>query len=152
MSQGGAARQHSDGRAWSRRTQEIDNATRASLASSVPGVPLVEGRWVADYPDSDNFVVAARTDYWPPNGFGAAFAGDAKTDELVRRARLEQNPTRRKALYRELEMYFHDQYSILMVAEPSGVLNEWNARATWVKGFEYNPMFHPLYYGAFRLK
>jgi len=35
-----------------------------------------------------------------------------------------------------------------MVAEASGVLNPWNARATTVKGFDYNPMFHPLYYGV----
>jgi peptide/nickel transport system substrate-binding protein len=132
--------------------EEVDRATLASMQTSVPGVPLIEGRWVADYPDPDNFVVAARTDYWPPNGFGAAFAGDAKTDDLVMRGRLEQNPDRRKTIYRELELYFRDQYSIIMVAEPSGVLNVWNARATWTRGFEYNPMFHPMYHGVYRLK
>jgi ABC-type transport system substrate-binding protein len=116
----------------------------------VPGAPLIEGRWVGDFPDPDNFVTSARTDYWPPNGFGAAFAGDAKTDSLVERGRMEQDPARRRAIYRELELYFHDQYSILMVAEPSGVLNRWNARAAWVEGFEYNPMFHPLFYDTFK--
>jgi ABC-type transport system substrate-binding protein len=126
--------------------EEIDRATLSSIQTSVPGVPLVEGRWFADYPDPDNFVVAARSDYWPPNGFGAAFAGDAKTDDLVVRGRVAQDPTRRKTIYRELELYFRERYPIIMVAETSGVLNEWNARATWVNGFEYNPMFHPLYY------
>jgi peptide/nickel transport system substrate-binding protein len=128
--------------------EEIDRATLSSIQTSVPGVPLLEARWFADYPDPDNFVVAARSDYWPPNGFGAAFAGDAKTDDLVVRGRVAQDPARRKEIYRQLELYFRDRYPIIMVAEASGVLNPWNARATTVKGFEYNPMFHPLYYGA----
>lgn len=130
--------------------QEVDQATLSSMQTSVPGAPLVEGRWVGDFPDPDNFVTSARTDYWPPNGFGAAFAGDARTDSLVERGRREQDPERRRAIYRDLELYFRDQYSIIMVAEPSGVLNEWNARANWVAGFEFNPMFHPLYYNVFK--
>jgi len=130
--------------------EEINQATLSSMQTSVPGVPLIEGRWVGDFPDADNFVTAARTDYWPPNGYGASFAGDAMTDGLIERGRLEQDLERRKAVYRELELYFRDQYSILMVAEPSGVLNKWNARASWVGGFEYNPMFHPLFYDTFK--
>jgi ABC-type transport system substrate-binding protein len=130
--------------------QEIDQATLSSLQTSVPGVPLIEGRWVGDFPDPDNFIFSARTDYWPPKGFGAGFAGDAKTDGLVERGRMEQDPARRRAIYRELELYFRDQYAVLMVAEPAGVLNRWNARAAWVGGFEYNPMFHPLFYETYK--
>lgn len=130
--------------------QEIDQATLSSLQTSVPGVPLIEGRWVGDFPDPDNFIFSARTDYWPPKGFGAAFAGDAKSDGLIERGRMEQDASRRRAIYRELEMYFRDQYSILMVAEPAGVLNKWNARASWVGGFQFNPMFHPMFYETFK--
>lgn len=126
--------------------QEIDNATLSSIQTSTPGVPLVEARWFVDYPDPDNFINAAWTKYWPPNGYGSAFAGDEKTDRLIEDARVETNQDRRKALYRELELYFHEQASIIMVAQGHGALNPWNARATWVKGFEYNPMIHPLYW------
>jgi len=126
--------------------EEIDRATLSSIQTSEPGVPIVEARWFPDYPDADNFINAARTDYWPPSGYGAAFAGDATTDDLVQRGRSEQDPAAREAIYRELELYFHEQAAIVMRAESSGAINPWNARAEWVQGFEYNPMIHPLYY------
>lgn len=130
--------------------EEIDQATLSSLQTSEPGVPIVESRWFPDYPDPDNFINAARTDYWPPSGYGAAFAGDETTDDLIQRGRTEQDPEKRTELYRELELYFHDQASILMLAEPSGAINPWNGRATWVQGFEVNPMIHPLYYPVWK--
>jgi ABC-type transport system substrate-binding protein len=126
--------------------EEIDQATLSSLQTTAPGVPIVESRWFPDYPDPDNFINAARTDYWPPEGYGAAFAGDETTDDLIARGRTEQDPEKRTEIYRELEMHFHDQASILMLAELSGAINPWNGRAEWVQGFEVNPMIHPLYY------
>jgi peptide/nickel transport system substrate-binding protein len=132
--------------------EEIDQATLASIQTSAPGVPLVEARWFPDYPDPDNFINAAWPDYWPPTGYGSAFAGDAKTEDLIKRGRVEPDPVRRKAIYRDLELYFRDQYSTIMLAEISGAINPWNARATWVKGLEQNPMIHPLYYSAYVLK
>jgi peptide/nickel transport system substrate-binding protein len=128
--------------------EEIDQATLSSLQTSEPGVPIVEARWFPDYPDPDNFINAARTDYWPPEGYGAAFAGDDTTDDLVARGRTEQDPEQRAEIYRELELHFHDQASILMLAELSGAINPWNGRAEWVQGFEVNPMIHPLYYNV----
>lgn len=130
--------------------EEIDQATLSSLQTSEPGVPIVEARWFPDYPDPDNFINAARTDYWPPEGYGAAFAGDEKTDELIQSGRSEQDSAARAAIYEELERYFHEQASILMLAELSGAINPWNGRATWVQGFEVNPMIHPLYYGVYK--
>jgi peptide/nickel transport system substrate-binding protein len=130
--------------------EEIDQATLSSLQTSEPGVPIVEARWFPDYPDADNFINAARTDYWPPEGYGAAFAGDETTDDLIERGRVEQDPEARVEIYRELELYFHDQASILMLAELSGAINPWNGRATWVQGFEDNPMIHPLYYNVYK--
>lgn len=132
--------------------EEVDRATLASLQTSAPGVPLVEARWFPDYPDADNFINAARPDYWPPSGYGAAFAGDAKTADLIQRGRSEQDPAKRKAIYRDLELSFREQYSTLMLVELAGAINPWNGRATWVKGFEYNPMIHPLYYSVYKLK
>ena len=130
--------------------EEIDQATLSSLQTSAPGVPIVEARWFPDYPDPDNFINAARTDYWPPEGYGSAFAGDEKTDDLIERGRVEQDPDKRAEIYGELERYFHDQASILMLAELSGAINPWNGRATWVQGFEVNPMIHPLYYTVYK--
>jgi ABC-type transport system substrate-binding protein len=112
----------------------------------------VEARWFPDYPDPDNFINAAWPDYWPPTGYGSAFAGDAKTEDLIKRGRVEPDPVRRKAIYRDLELYFRDQYSTIMLAEISGAINPWNGRATWVKGLEQNPMIHPMYYSAYVLK
>jgi peptide/nickel transport system substrate-binding protein len=112
--------------------EEIDQATLASLQTTAPGVPIVEARWFPDYPDPDNFINAALTSYWPPDG------------------RVEQDPEARAEIYGELEIYFHEQASILMLAEPSGAINPWNGRATWVQGFEVNPMIHPLYYPVYK--
>ncbi len=126
--------------------EEIDAATLSSIQTSAPGVPMIEARWFPDYADADNFINAARTDYWPPDGYGAAFAGDEQTDAWIEEARSEQDEARREEIYRELELYFHEQASILMLAELSGAINPWNGRATWVQGFEQNPMIHPLYY------
>lgn len=131
------------------RLEEVDAATLTGIQTSSPGTPLVEARWFADFPDPDNFKNAAWTKYWPgppTMGYGAAFAGDAKTDDLIDRGKVEGDPAKRKQIYQDLELYFRDQASILMIAQPSGVLNEWSAQATWVKGFEYNPMIHPIYY------
>jgi peptide/nickel transport system substrate-binding protein len=130
--------------------EEIDQATLSSLQTTEPGVPIVEARWFPDYPDADNFINAARTDYWPPEGYGAAFAGDETTADLIARGRSEQDPEARAEIYRELELYFHEQASILMLAELSGAINPWNGRATWVQGFEVNPMIHPLYYNVWK--
>ncbi len=131
------------------RLEEVDAATLTGIQTSTPGTQLIEARWFADFPDPDNFKNAAWTKYWPgppTNGYGAAFAGDAKTDDLIARGSKEGDPVKRAAIYKELELYFNSQASILMIAQPSGALNEWNAQATWVKGFEYNPMIHPIYY------
>lgn len=126
--------------------EEVDAATLADLQTSAPGVPLVEARWFADYPDPDNFINAAWTEYWPPQGYGSSFAGDEHTDELIARGRVETDPEKRCEIYRELELYFHDQASIINLAQISGVINEWNAQTTLAQGFEYNPMIHPVYY------
>lgn len=129
--------------------QEIDQATLTTLQTSAPGVPIVESLWSPDYPDADDFINAAKTSYWPPKGYGAAFAGDAETDKLIQQGVEEQDPDKRKAIYRQLELYFHDQASIIMLAELSGTLNEWNAHLTSLQGLEYNPMFHPMYYNCY---
>jgi peptide/nickel transport system substrate-binding protein len=135
--------------------EEVDAATLSSLQTSAPGQPIVEARWYADFPDPDNFKNAAWTKYWPgppTMGYGAAFAGDAKTDDLIDRGRSEIDPAKRRAIYRELELYFRDTASTIMLAQPSGALNEWNAQAASVKGFEYNPMIHPLFYNMYKEK
>ena len=85
-------------------------------------------------------------------GYGAAFSGDAKTDEMIDRGRSEIDPAKRRAIYRELELYFREMAATIMLAQPSGALNEWNAQSTAVKGFEYNPMIHPLFYNMYKEK
>lgn len=126
--------------------EEVDSATLADLQTSAPGVPIIEARWFADYPHPDNFINAAWTEYWPPNGYGSAFAGDEHTDELIQQGRVETDPEKRCEIYRELELYFHEQAPIINLAQISGVINEWNVQNTAVQGFEYNPMIHPIYY------
>ncbi len=135
--------------------EEVDAATLSSLQTSAPGQPMIEARWYPDFPDPDNFKNAAWTKYWPgppTMGYGAAFAGDPKTDDMIDRGRSEIDPAKRRAIYRELELYFRESASTIMLAQPSGALNEWNAQSTTVKGFEYNPMIHPLFYNMYKEK
>ncbi len=130
--------------------EEVDAATLSDLQTSAPGVPLIEARWFADYPDPDNFINAAWTEYWPPQGYGSSFAGDEHTDELIAAGRVETDPEKRCEIYRELELYFHDQAAIINLAQIGGAINEWNAQRTSVEGFEYNPMIHPIYYNMWK--
>lgn len=126
--------------------EEVDGATHSGIVTSAPGVPLIEARWFPDYSDPDNFINFARTGYWPPAGFGASFAGDEQTDAWIEEGRAEQDPERRAEIYQQLELYFHEQAPLIMLAELSGVIHPWNGRAAWVQGFEQNPLIHPLYY------
>lgn len=126
--------------------REVDAATLTGLQTSAPGVPMIEARWFADFPDPDNFIKAAYPPYWPPQGYGAAFAGDEVTEALIEEAREEPDQERRCELYRELELDFHEKAAIMNLAQISGIINEWNAQRETIQGFQYNPMIHPTYY------
>lgn len=130
--------------------REVDDATISDLKTSAPGVPMIPSRWAADFPDPDNFVNIADPGYWPPQGYGAAFFGNDYTRELILEAKQEPDQDKRCEMYRELELYTHEQAAVLPLAQTSGVLNHWNAQRENVHGFEYNAMIHPIYYNMWK--
>ncbi len=61
-------------------------------------VDLIAQRWIADYPDSDNFMMGL---LHSEQGMLGTFCGDAEIDHLLRQGRRETDPTLRHTISRE---------------------------------------------------
>jgi peptide/nickel transport system substrate-binding protein len=57
-------------------------------------------RWLADFPDADNFAYAL---LHSKEGIVGAFCGSPEIDRLVERGRTETDPKIRHSIYREVE-------------------------------------------------
>ncbi|MGQ0572192.1 MAG: ABC transporter substrate-binding protein [Armatimonadota bacterium] len=133
------------------KLEEVDAATWLRFTRTPPGAPLLEARWTGSYPDAEYFMHPYRTGYWPPVGFGSAYAGNAETDALIQAARTAGTVDARCNLYRRIVNYFHNDAAMIQVAELDGAINPFNAQATWVRGFVHNPattapsVFYPMH-------
>jgi len=86
------------------------------------------GRWVADYPDADNFV---QTLLHSDSGFLGRYIGNHELDALAERGRVETDPRIRQSLYRRAEELivrealllplFHDQVYCFARPEVEGL-------------------------------
>ena len=86
------------------------------------------GRWVADYPDADNFV---HTLLHSDSGFLGKYLGNAELDALAERGRIETDPRIRQSIYRRAEELiareallvplFHDQVYCFARPEVEGL-------------------------------
>jgi len=74
------------------------------------GGDLWIGRWVADYDDPDSF---ARGLLHSRHGLLGSYLGSPAIDDVVTRARREESPAARQALYRKLESILVDDRSLL---------------------------------------
>ena len=86
------------------------------------------GRWVADYPDADNFI---HTLLHSDSGFLGRYVGSAELDALAERGRVETDPRVRQSVYRRAEELiarealllplFHDQVYCFARPEVEGL-------------------------------
>jgi ABC-type oligopeptide transport system substrate-binding subunit len=86
------------------------------------------GRWVADYPDADNFV---HTLLHSDSGFLGRYVGSAEIDALAESGRAETDPRIRQSIYRRAEELiarealllplFHDQVYCFARPEVEGL-------------------------------
>lgn len=133
------------------KLEEVDAATWLRLTRTPPGAPLLEARWTGSYPDAEYFMHPYRTGYWPPVGFGSAYAGNPETDALILAARTAGTMETRCNLYRRIVTFFHNDAAMIQVGELDGAINPFNAQATWVRGFVHNPattspsVFYPMH-------
>lgn len=133
------------------KLEEVDAATWLRLTRTPPGAPLLEARWTGSYPDAEYFMHPYRTGYWPPVGFGSAYAGNPETDALILAARTAGTMETRCNLYRRIVNFFHNDAAMIQVGELDGAINPFNAQATWVRGFVHNPattspsVFYPMH-------
>jgi len=89
---------------------------------------IIIGRWGADYPDADTFVHGI---LHSREGFVGRFWGDIGADPMIERARSENDPRVRHAIYREVEELiareavliplFHDQVGVFVRPEVEGL-------------------------------
>jgi len=68
-------------------------------AMNVAPSDLVLERWIADYPDADNFVGLLHSE----KGFIGRYCGTPEVDSLIERGRMETRPEMRHDIYREIE-------------------------------------------------
>jgi peptide/nickel transport system substrate-binding protein len=133
------------------KLEEIDAATWTRLTRTPPGVAMLESRWTGSYPDPEYFMHPYRTGYWPPVGFGKAYAGGPETDALIQAARTAGTMEARCNLYRRIITHFYNDAAQIHVAELDGAIHPLNAQARWVRGFVYNPattapsVYYPMY-------
>jgi peptide/nickel transport system substrate-binding protein len=133
------------------KLEEIDAATWTRLTRTPPGVAMLESRWTGSYPDAEYFMHPYRTGYWPPVGFGKAYAGGPETDALIQAARTAGTMEARCSMYRRIMTFFHNDAAQIQVAELDGAIHPLNAQARWVRGFVHNPattspsVYYPMY-------
>lgn len=110
-------------------------------------LPIMIFNWVADFPDSDNFIFTfyhSRGTYSPRQGenFRKLVStprpelGGKSLDELIEQARNETDPTTRGRLYVQIQKFAIDHCISVPIYQPAGV----RAQRAWVKGWYPNPI------------
>jgi peptide/nickel transport system substrate-binding protein len=107
-------------------------------AFSARKLPMINGRWVLDFPDPHNAVFP----FLGSDGYYAKAQGysNPKADALLEAARGELDPKKRRALYFELQKIAHDDAPQIYTLDTYNV----EVLRDWVKGWTYNPI---LLYG-----
>jgi len=106
-------------------------------------LPLFVVGWLWDYPDADNFV---RTYLLSTGTYGnrmsIAKLGDIskKLDELIEEGASTLDPTKRQAVYYEIQKIAHDEAIAIFLVD---VKNRYWQR-TWVDHWQYNPIWPGL--------
>ena len=115
-------------------------------AFSASKLPLINGRWVLDFPDAHNAVFA----FLNSEGYYAKAQGysNPKADALIEAARGELDLKKRRAQYRELQKIAHDDVPQIYTLDTYNV----EVLRSWVKGWYYNPIvlygyLYPVYKG-----
>jgi len=97
-------------------------------------VPVLFMGWGPDYPDPDDYAVP----YMSSNGYFAGRQGykNATADDLVAKAGVELDATKRAAYYNQLQQIWLDDAIAIIFAQP---LRQ-RFFKDWVKGYYYSPM------------
>lgn len=88
--------------------------------------------WYADYPDAENFLFPLLHSSNKGVGGNYSFYANPTFDDLVTRARREQNDTTRARLYREADQLAYDDAPLLYLF----FYNELYAVQPWIQGFQ----------------
>jgi len=121
----------------------LDNIFTETETSKGP-LPLFQIGWIADYPDSDNFITPFMHSY----GDFAYYQGYGypSLDTKIETARYETNEATRITLYEELHDIYVDDCPGIMLCQPLGR----RFFTKYIHGFYFNPTIPgqpgPLYY------
>lgn len=108
-------------------------------------LPLVNGRWGLDYPDSHNcaFPFLHSQGHYP----AVQKYSNPKADALIEKAVRELDPKKRRALYFELQKIAHEDVPQIYTVDAANL----RAHRKWVKGWYYHPIFpHGYFYQVYK--
>lgn len=103
-------------------------------------MPMWARGWVADYADAHNFYfpfVHSQGRYALSQGYR-----NEQADELIEKAVVETNFTKRNALYQKVHNLMHEDAMQIYTVHPTGL---WAMRSR-VKGFADNPVYMGIYF------
>ena len=122
----------------------VQNQAVNSFANTAQDLePLTFGSWYEDYHDADNWVypflgstgfLASTSDFDP--------AVQKKLDDLIVKARREQDPTKRAPIYSQIGQIAHDNALVIFTAELRPPFYE----PPYLQGVVHNPAFWGRYF------
>jgi len=111
------------------------------------GAPIVDGRWLPDFPDPATYYQFLDLSYFKAEKFGTT---PDWISGLLQKAAFETNPDERLKIYRQVEEWAYESSPYIKVASRTGV-GSYNVRGAWVKGYESHifqltkPVFYELW-------
>ncbi|MGH7717407.1 MAG: ABC transporter substrate-binding protein [Gemmatimonadaceae bacterium] len=100
-------------------------------------VDLIVKDWIADYPDAENFLYPLLHGSNHGVGGNVSFYSNPAFDRLVSSARVEQDSTRRAALYRQADSLSFEEAPMIYLL----FYNDLLAVQPWVRGFRVPAIF-----------
>ena len=85
--------------------ESVDNGRSAFFQKS----------WFGDYPDAENFLALFYSPNFSPQGPNKTHFKNAHFDKLYEKAKLEQNPEKRYALYREIDKIVVEESPVIVL-------------------------------------
>jgi ABC-type oligopeptide transport system substrate-binding subunit len=100
--------------------------------------------WHADYPDADSFAYGC---LHSRDGLAGPLCGGPRLDDLIERGRAEPDPSRRRALYLEMEDLLYAEALVL----PLFHLQGYRLVRPELEGFAFNVFFPKVRYEELEL-
>lgn len=76
-------------------------------------LPVYRASWIADYPDSENYLMLFESKRSAPNGPNSSLFKDSEFDALIRKGKHGSNDSLRSYYYRQADQKLHDESRLI---------------------------------------